>query len=383
MAALLLRLSLLLLLQQCAVTQTATSSSLAGRAAFATISTQNGTAPRFPCTSSASLVFKPRAALAARLLQAGAESGRCWLFGANAAGEYILSPGKELPRLLIKAIDMSSSVLNLGGATVFSESWSTPRLQDGDAWADIWRATPSCGANGASTDIAGLLTLARGCSVTTVPHEVRTFNFFRHPLSLTATVRAAAPATAVRIALAVPTAAAVASTGWPSVRHYLQPLRNESDQADGAAAEELEEGAATACLAAIIAPDGVVELQRRRVAGGKTSFLHNLMLQYRTSSKTGSGQTYGKLKEGLFFAGGPVTVLGRAQLPAGCGHKTPATVTMFAGSVFTVSTAERSAGSPAPPLRARLHVFCGANDTLAAANISADLGLGFLDDGGK
>ena len=104
MAALLLRLSLLLLLQQCAVTQTATSSSLAGRAAFATISTQNGTAPRFPCTSSASLVFKPRAALAARLLQAGAEPGRCWLFGANAAGEYILSPGKELPRLLIKAI---------------------------------------------------------------------------------------------------------------------------------------------------------------------------------------------------------------------------------------------------------------------------------------
>ena len=312
------------------------------RTVFATVSTLNGTSPRFPCNAStAKLVFRPLAASpTARLRTAATVGGEdyCWLAGADAAGEYAISRAKEQAEMLVvKAIALDRPVRNLGGEVVFTESWTSPRLQDGDASADTWRAAVGCGA----AKPTGALALSPACTVTSVPHEARTFNFFRHPLTLTVEgVRASG--SAARIALAVPSAAAVSSTGWPSVKHYNQPLRNASSATEAATL-----AGSAASLAAVISADGMAQLQRRRVAGG------------------------------------PVAVLGRAQLPAGCGHATPATVSMFAGSVFTVSTGGHSGhggtgGSPAPPLRVRLQVFCGPA-RVPAANISADLGLGFLD----
>ena len=321
----------------------AISGSTATRSVFVTVSTLNGTSPRFFCNATtASLIFRPLAASPTARLHAAAGAGGadyCWLGGADAVGEYVVSRAEGQAQLLvIKAVDLDRPVSNLGGEVVFTESWASPRLQDGDASADMWRWR--CSAGGAAAKVAGAaaLALAPGCTVTSVPHEARTFNLFRHPLTLTVE-GVHASAGAARIALAVPSAAAVASTGWPSVRHYLQPLQNLS----GATEETVLAG--TAASLSVIIGDGVVQLHRRRLTGG------------------------------------PVAVVAKAQLPAGCGHANPATVSLFAGSVFTVATNGNRGGSSAPPLQARLQVFCG-DTSLPAANLTADLGLGFLDESG-
>ena len=233
-------------------------------------------------------------------------------------------------------MDLSNPVRNLGGATIFTESWASGRLEDGDAWADVWSAS-GCGTGGATASSATGLALSPGCSLVTVPHEARTFNFFRHPLTLTVEDVRVTTGVAL-IGLTVPSSVAVNSTAWPRVGHYLQPLRNDSIGQTRMPA---------AGLAATISADGAVELRRRQ------------------------------------FAGGPVTLLGSANLPAGCGRSEPASVHLFAGSVFTVAVGQNSGGSPAPPMQTRLNIFCGGRTAQRlAVNISSDLGLGFLDRNG-
>jgi hypothetical protein len=228
---------------------------------------------------------------------------------------------------------------------VFTESWVSPRLQDGDARADVW--TPMGGAGCGAAPTVGRLVLGPRCRVATVPHEVRTFNFFRHPMTLTVEGVRASPGSLVRIALAVPSPAAVNRTGWPSVKHYLQPLRDEGARdADTAGHSGGSDAAATAAasLAVTVSSAGAVELLRRRTTGSRAE------------------------------------VLGRATLPAGCGS---ARVQLFAGATFTTSTTQHGGGSPAPPLSTRLQVFCGgATGSAPAVNISSSLGLGFLDEDG-
>ena len=184
------------------------------RSIFATVSTLNGTSPPFLCdAATATLVYRPLAASAAsaRLHSAGG-GGHCWLAGAGAVGEYVLSPGEGRGKqLVVKAIDLGEPVRNLGGATVFTESWASQRLQDGDTAADTWHTvnTSDHGCDAATaprrvrSGTGSLLGLDAGCGVRSVPHEVRTFNFFRHPMTLTVdSVRVSVGA--ARIALVVP-----------------------------------------------------------------------------------------------------------------------------------------------------------------------------------
>ena len=333
-----------LLLQVAVMAATAACASSAGsdvhavqqRIVWATISTQTGKSPKFACDHDHVLVYKPGAASAAKLFEGG---GLCWLHGATAAGEYVVQPtGGAETLMVVKAIDLNRPVTNLGGATIFTEGWGSQLLQDGDDHADVWKVDSGCGTVPAQAD--GRLVLSPECGLTSVPHEVRTFNFFRHPLTLTVADVRVSLGSLVRIALAVPSSAAVNSTGWPSVKHYLQPLRG--NDARGAAGGSDAGASSVAASLAVTVSSREVQLLRRRTLGGQTE------------------------------------LLGSAKLPAGCGN---ATVQLFAGATFTVSTDKNSAGSPAPPLRTRLQVFCGAAAT-PAANISSDLGLGFLDENG-
>jgi hypothetical protein len=318
------------------------------RVVWATISTQNGTSPPFPCdVSVASLVYAP-VALPAGATRLISSVGQCWLTGATAVGEYVVRPANTTGLVVVKAINLTQPVTNLGGAVVFAESWRDPHVIDGDSHSDMWAQEGSgChrggGRGGAPAAAGGRLQLGPACGVTTVPHEARTFNFFRHPLSLTVHDVRLFGRSSVRIALAVPSAAAVNRTAWPSVKHYLQPLQTPG-QVTAAAA--VSDAGSPASLAVTLSSGGEVKLLRRRTTGGQAD------------------------------------TIGATRLATSC--RSGWTVKLFAGATFVTSTAQKSGGSVAPPLKTNVQVFCGAAAASpAAAHIAdVDLGLGFLDDHG-
>ena len=92
-------------------------------------------------------------------------------------------------------------------------------MRNGDAQADVWVTTSGCDG-GEPAALSGRLVLTQGCGVATVPHEVRTFNFFRHPMTVAIQGVHASAGSLVRVGLAVPSSAAVNRTGWPTVKHY-------------------------------------------------------------------------------------------------------------------------------------------------------------------
>ena len=300
---------------------------------LATISTQNGTSPAFDCSAAAAgLAFRPLAATHAAVRSLG--GGKCQLTGASAVGEYLITTDYSrwgTARRIVKAIDLARPVRNLGGSTFFAESWARREPVgilsgvDGDSELNVWESS------GDAVAASGTLSLPSGGALTMNPREARTLSFFRHPLTVTVEDVRAAGASA-RIALEVPSAAARASTGWPRARHYLplEPvparLRERDDSSPGPAG-----------LAATLHA-GQVQLLERRTANGSA------------------------------------IVLGRGTLGAACSS---ARVELFAGSVFTMASSKGY--GEAPPLRAALKVFCGAE---LAVNISAVLGLDFHDKDG-
>ena len=295
---------------------------------LATISTQNGTSPAFDCSAAAAgLDFRPLAATHAAVRSLG--GGKCQLTGASAVGEYVMTTDYShwgTARRIVKAIDLARPVRNLGGSTIFAESWAAEFAGvDGDSESNVWQSS------GGAVAASGTLSLPPGGALTMTPREARTLSFFRHPLTVTVEDVRAAGASA-RIALEVPSAAARASTGWPRARHYLplEPvparLREREDSSPGPAG-----------LAAIL-HGGQVQLLERRTANGSA------------------------------------VVLGSGTLGTACSS---ARVELFAGSVFTMAL--RKGYGNAPPLRAALKVFCGAE---LAVNISAVLGLDFHDKDG-
>lgn len=196
----------------------------------------------------------------------------------------------------------------------------------------------------------------------------------------------------------VPDPTEVQSTGWPSVRHYLplmppptsapvagrwdrHPVNlrvssgyrqssisnemDETDESDASAAETKRGDPSTlpASIAVTLSGTGTVELWRRRTRGGAA------------------------------------ILIGSAPLPSGCGVDSPASIELFAGSAQTVG---QSVTRVAAPLVVSARVRCGVTtsglrgrggvesnnkkgtehtDSLDV-NVTADLGVDFLDAGG-
>ena len=104
------------------------------RHVFATVSTTaNNTSPPFNCSDEAYLAFRP---LQSEGTLHRSHSG-CWIGGMNVAGEYVV----RLPALdvVLKAIDLNHPWTNLGGATIFDETWRSVDVFDGDKLSGIWQ----------------------------------------------------------------------------------------------------------------------------------------------------------------------------------------------------------------------------------------------------
>jgi hypothetical protein len=300
----------------------------AARRVFATISTQNATSPPFACVAAARLQFAPLGAAGGAALR-HLSGARCQVTGASTAGEYVVAGGGGGPQTVIKALDLVRPVANLGGQQIFSDSWRSPSLADADAVAAAWvlEGGASCSAAAAEAG-GGRLQLGAGCAVVGVPHEARTFSFFRHPLVVEVAGVQAGPGAAVRVGLEVPAPAAMAATGWPHVRHILPlfPVNATDQDASGGAASIAAELSA-----------GRVQLLRRRLQKGTEE------------------------------------VLNASSIPAGCGTAPePASVQLFAGSRCTVG-------------RCRQHLATGVIVRCAGrvvANLTGPLGVDFHDRGG-
>lgn len=248
--------------------------------------TGSGTSPPFSCgVSGAELVYRPIASKTARL----AAISECYqLVGIDVVGEYVVA---STEMIVVKGLDLERPVANLGGRVIFTESWTAPSIADGDAAADQWDAVNlasggglnNCTAaennnDGLSQRAGGSMMLASGCGVRGKPHAARTLNFFRHPLTIAVsnvTVLASSTA-ALRIALEVPTATAMAATSWPSVRHYLPlepPTATAAAPPATAAAAVADADASQASLTAALYSNGSVQLLQRRVHGKPEAIL--------------------------------------------------------------------------------------------------------------
>jgi hypothetical protein len=307
------------------------------RHVFATVSTMH-ISPRFNCTEGTYLAFYPIDSYGTVLHQIRSASGhQCWIDGISVAGEYVAHLPSAKPNitavdLVVKAIELAHPVLNLGGATIFNETWRSIDPFDGDKLSRAWRASDNAGCSTIQCSSAGTVRIAADCGIATRSLEARTFNLFRHPLAVTlADVLIGTDAEALEMALEVPSLSEIEVTGWPSVRHYL------SRQTGGTTKHVSPNGTEPASLTATLNAAGEVQLWRRETKGGKA------------------------------------TVLQTSSVPTGCATTTAARIVLFAGSVLTL---DLSAGKVSPPLEARLQVFCGGK---LAVNISADLGLSFLD----
>ena len=122
-------------------------------------------------------------------------------------GEYVIGDN------VIKAIDLRSPVRNLGGSMIFQTTWQQNSFLDSDAFADSWRVVQGCDKNNIINH-AGKLTLHDGCGVVGRPHEARTLNFFRAPLTLSVSNISTTTGTTARFAFEVPTDAEMIDTGW-------------------------------------------------------------------------------------------------------------------------------------------------------------------------
>jgi hypothetical protein len=233
--------------------------------------------------------------------------------------------------VVLKAIDLTLPVTNFGGAIIFNETWQSVDPFDSNQLSGVWKKATQAGCHPTLLVAAeGTVRIAAGCGLTTRSMEARTFNFFRHPLAVTLD-DILIEADALEFGFEVPSLGEMNVTSWPRFHHYLSRQDGESFEH-----RSLGDGPAASLTVALTAA-GKIQLWRRKVRGGDATLLQS------------------------------------SVVPIGCATVQPAKVCLSAGSVFT---SDPSVTKVAPPFKANVKLFC--NGTMAV-NMSADLGLSFLD----
>lgn len=348
------------------------STESAVRWVFATVSTASGTSPKFACNGTCTLPFvakhgknmmNTRSVHNANLtyMPLGANAvlqtkfGVCWVTGISRPGEYIVQvcQGSGLVDTVIKGIDLRRPVENLGAQSPnwMATSWTAKSTFDGDSVANMWQASnldsaQQCTPSGVTTD-DGIASLSGGCGLSTQSLEARTLNFFRFPFSVEVGNLYVDANSTLYVGIESPERAVMEATGWPSVHHYLPLVEPPSPKTntfhgeiDGRVAS-LNGSTLNPTIAVTLSGGGDLKLWRRRVRDNAAE------------------------------------LIGAKLLPASCGFSSSAaSLELFAGSASTIG---KSITRIAAPLVVTALVHC---DNQELVNLTADLGVDFLDLGG-